>query len=407
MHRSGVVALQVVQSQGATLAIAEVTLAGQGPYPFIVDTGSSTSVVDTKVAKAAGLEMKGKQSKVSGVGCTTKARRAKVTTWSAGGVTLPGDQVSVLSLAKGANFGGLLGSDVLSRFGEVAVDYTAQQLDLGGSAVHLSGTSTTRVPIKVVDHHGAVLAVAPVHVRHKGPYPFVVDTGAATSVVGKHLAHQLHLKVVARHVKASGVSCHVTSSQVHVPRWQVGPVTLPATTAMSTLLPGTSGGIDGLLGSNMLSRFGTVAIAYGRQRLILASQKKVPAGGTVTLSIHQHGGETSALAPVKIDGKGPFGFTVDTGASRSVVARAVVHRLGLSTSGHASTSWVVSKTKAPVVTLSTRSAGKVTLPHATAVAVRLGSSSGGMSGLLGSDVLDHFGTVAVHYRSGQLVLPGS
>ena len=51
-----------------------------------------------------------------------------------------------------------------------------------------------------------------------------------------------------------------------VKRWSVGGVKLPPTTVVETNLPfgNASGGVQGLLGSDMLSQFDVVTIDYGR-----------------------------------------------------------------------------------------------------------------------------------------------
>ena len=47
----------------------------------------------------------------------------------------------------------------------------------------------------------------------------------------------------------------------------------------------------------------------------------------------ERGGETLALVPVYIHGKGPFAFALDTGASRTVVDRRIAAELGLPAAG--------------------------------------------------------------------------
>jgi predicted aspartyl protease len=275
LHRSGTAPLKVVSTTHATLALASVTVDGQGPFPFIVDTGASSSVVDSAVAGKIGLKPTGKTRQLNGVGCQTNAAQAKVSSWKVGDVALPAATVSVLPMladTKGPEIGGLLGSDVLSEFGIAALDYRDQQLRLGPTAVGLPAGSATSVPVKVLHSHGAVLAVAPVFVQGHGPYPFVVDTGAAQSVLNRTAAQQLGLPVVSSQGQAAGVACLVHTSTVAITGWRVASVPLPGNRIVSVDLPEPrkGEGLQGLLGSGTLSTFGTIAIDYSHQRLLLA-----------------------------------------------------------------------------------------------------------------------------------------
>lgn len=275
LHRSGTSPLQVVTAQGQTLALAPVTIGGTGPFPFIVDTGASRSVVDRRVADRLGLHGAGQSDQVSGVGCTSKAAEATVASWQVGGVALPKTTVNVLDMAadQGGQVSGLLGSDVLSRFGIIAIDYQAERLRLGSGAVELSAGAARTISVRVVEAQGAVLAVAPVRVQHHGPYSFVVDSGAAGSVIDRGLAKKLHLSVTS-HGRAAGVACQTTTETVQIAQWQAGSVPLPATGLTSIDLPGSrkGKGLQGLLGSNTLSTFGSVALDYVHQRLLLADR---------------------------------------------------------------------------------------------------------------------------------------
>jgi predicted aspartyl protease len=275
VHRSGTAPLHVVSTKHATLAVASVTIDGQGPFPFIVDTGASSSVVDSAVASKIGLKATGKTEQLSGVGCQTTASQAKVSSWQVGHVALPAATVSVLPMladTKGPKIGGLLGSDVLSEFGVAALDYQDQQLQLGPAAVGLSARSAISVPVKVVYSHGAVLAVAPVFVQSHGPYPFIVDTGAAESVLNRELVQKLSLPVVSSQGEAAGLACRVRTSTVTITGWRAASVSLPGNRIVSVDLPEPrkGEGIQGLLGSGTLSTYGTIAIDYSHQRLLLA-----------------------------------------------------------------------------------------------------------------------------------------
>lgn len=128
------VGLYVVQGpDGSTLAFAPVFINGQGPYAFALDTGASHSVIDEDLAEELGLPSAGPDIEITGVAATAEARQVKVGEWRVGGVELPGHRVVALSLSepnRRMKIRGLLGSDALSRFGAVIVDYRQQRLTL-------------------------------------------------------------------------------------------------------------------------------------------------------------------------------------------------------------------------------------------------------------------------------------
>lgn len=129
-----------------------------------------------------------------------------------------------------------------------------------------------KVKLKVVRQGGRTLVFVPVSVSGHGPLLFALDTGAATSVVDKDVARALHLRATGRRASVSGVAGSATVPLVRVPRWKLGGITLSAATIASVDFPGnptTGGGLQGLLGSDVLSRFDRVSIDYRHQTLEL------------------------------------------------------------------------------------------------------------------------------------------
>jgi hypothetical protein len=91
--------------------------------------------------------------------------------------------------------------------------------------------------------------------------------------------------------------------------------------------------------------------------------------------------------PVRIDGRGPFAFVVDTGASSSVIGEAAARACGLREVARAPVHGILAATPAPIVAVRSLQVGEVrsnnlrlpTLPEAAL----------GVSGLLGVDMLRH------------------
>ncbi|WP_187645383.1 retropepsin-like aspartic protease [Streptomyces sp. TRM49041] len=120
------VPLRVVEQGGRALAFVPVTIAGEGPFMFALDTGASASVVDDDVADEAGLRLTGESAPVSGILGSGRVPVARVNEWKVGDVPLDPGRVAVIDLgpARGAgDIQGLLGSDVLSDFGSIVIDY--------------------------------------------------------------------------------------------------------------------------------------------------------------------------------------------------------------------------------------------------------------------------------------------
>jgi predicted aspartyl protease len=131
-HASSTVPLVILKAKdGETLALAKVIVHGRA-FPFLIDTGSSKTLVDDALAKKLHLKTVGRPIKVTGVGCSEGARKVRLSRWSIGGQRLPNIVAtsSVIAGSGGKAFG-LLGSDVLSHFGTIGIDYAHGQLTLG------------------------------------------------------------------------------------------------------------------------------------------------------------------------------------------------------------------------------------------------------------------------------------
>jgi predicted aspartyl protease len=259
-------------------------------------------------------------------------------------------------------------------------------------------------------HHAALL-VARVRIDGKGPFPFLVDTGAAISVVNAPLAAALHLPVVQRRSgRLQGAGCTSASGEDRVDRWRVGEVGLPAIDVSTVDLSSStaSSSVQGLLGSDLWDRFGSLSIDYDRGVVRLGV---VPTGTSVGVRVVRTGGEVVVVAPVDVDGQGPYPFVVDTGASESVVSRdlARTHHLR-SVEGSVTVAAVGCTSKASMVDVTHWRSGTITLPPGVALSLLhpLGGRTANQIGILGSNELSRFGTATIDYAGSRLVLsPGT
>jgi predicted aspartyl protease len=127
------------------------------------------------------------------------------------------------------------------------------------------------IGLHIVKHGKQVLALVPVTIDGKGPFTFALDTGASQSLIDSAVAKRLQVPKKGSAGKIAGVNSVKKAALVRVKSWRVGQVKLPPTTIVSTNLPfgNAYAGIQGLLGSDMLSRFDVVTIDYGKQQLRL------------------------------------------------------------------------------------------------------------------------------------------
>src|SRR3954466_52427 len=128
-----VIGLTVIKHGKQVLALVPVTINGKGPFTFALDTGASRSLMDSAVAKRLEVKKTGSAGKIAGVNSVTKAQLVKVTTWKVGQIKLPPTTIISSNLPFGnayAGIQGLLGSDMLSGFDVVTIDYTQKQLRL-------------------------------------------------------------------------------------------------------------------------------------------------------------------------------------------------------------------------------------------------------------------------------------
>ena len=124
--------LQIIKRNGAALIVAPVKVQGK-VYDFIVDTGATATLIDSSFAKALGLKRtKAAPIPVNGVAGSTTAYLATISNWSIGRSQLPTSTITVGNLGLSSpDLVGLLGSDVLSTFGKITIDYDKQKATLG------------------------------------------------------------------------------------------------------------------------------------------------------------------------------------------------------------------------------------------------------------------------------------
>lgn len=153
---------------------------------------------------------------------------------------------------------------------------------------------------------------------------------------------------------------------------------------------------------SLLALAGAALVASGCGGSSTVTKPTVGADGSLNVAIKvlKHGQQVIALVPVTIDGKGPFTFAIDTGASQSLVDSSVASKLGVPPTGNRhSVAGITNVTKVKTLVVNRWSVGGVKLPPTTVVETNLpfGNASGGVQGLLGSDMLSQFDVITIDY----------
>ncbi|MDP1568738.1 MAG: retropepsin-like aspartic protease [Vicinamibacterales bacterium] len=162
------------------LLTAPVTLNGQGPFTFVVDTGASRTVVDPAVAHRLGLVV------VPGARMRTSAGEIEAAVSAAGTFLVGGLQMSAVPVivaplehlrASEGRLHGVIGQDVLGRV-DVVIDGGARRLIVPA----WGRPEGARVPF-TRDATGRLRVMVRVSWLGETPVPLVVDSGATAVVL--------------------------------------------------------------------------------------------------------------------------------------------------------------------------------------------------------------------------------
>lgn len=113
-----------------SMIIVPVSINGAGPYDFVLDTGSSKTIVDRKLAEKLGLPLLG-DNNVVGALATTRMSVVRVNSLTVAGATVQGGEVfsSDRPATVNGKVRGVLGEDFLRNF-DVLIDYRHQSIRL-------------------------------------------------------------------------------------------------------------------------------------------------------------------------------------------------------------------------------------------------------------------------------------
>jgi len=264
----------------------------------------------------------------------------------------------------------------------------------------------------------------------RGPYSFVLSTGAGATVISPALARSLHLRRSGAPVTVRGVTCLTAAKAVKVRSWSMGGVRLAPQKVLVAPIgaQGVKRPLRGVLGSDVLSRFGAVRIdAHSEKLTLLGREGGPPKGnvyilgdsatkpprslltgapkvGTVVRVLENPQGTIVAVAAT-ISGHSQQ-LAIDSGSAGSALVPRVTSSLKLTPSSATSgISGVGCKASAPDYTSGPWDVGGSSLPDAPLVSRPIaGTVNAGLQGILGFDVLTLYGSAVVDYTAAHLWL---
>jgi Aspartyl protease len=162
------------------------------------------------------------------------------------------------------------------------------------------------------DRSGRILAA--VMVNGRGPYRFILDTGANSSALAPHLVEELDLPA-ADALQVHGVTGTAMLPAVHVESMRAGDVELPPATL--PVLPGDIfAGADGILGVTGMQQMRIdVDFLHDRVRIGRSSGRRATSGYVTAKATLWQGGLLLLAGKV---GRIPTRVIIDTGAERTL-----------------------------------------------------------------------------------------
>lgn len=179
------------------------------------------------------------------------------------------------------------------------------------------------------------LILLPTRVNGAGPFDFILDTGAGTSLLSAELAQQLNIKILGtKEGQSAGGKISVSLAKVEslalgqakIEDVEVGIVDLGH--IAKTI--GTK--IDGDVGYNFLKHF-RVTIDYQTAEIRFDDPKRIenfggPSKAEIPMRLASPA-KPLVLVDVYANGRGPFQFAIDTGTSTTAISPEVAQQLGI------------------------------------------------------------------------------
>jgi predicted aspartyl protease len=253
----------------------QVSVNGDAPAWFILDTGAEFSILDEPLVNRLGLTTRARLGRRFASGVSLRL----------GTIELHDQDVMVFALEnfhrQRRSIVGVLGYDLFRRY-VVSIDYAARTLAFHEPATYGALASASSIPIAFAGRLGTV----PVTITLADSTPIqatvILDTGASQTLILRHPFAESHglLQRAARHPATRAGSLETTT--VTFARLPVRQLTLGDFSFLGPVLrlylsadgAGGSTETDGALGNEVLRRF-TATFDYSRGRLYLKANSSI------------------------------------------------------------------------------------------------------------------------------------
>jgi predicted aspartyl protease len=192
------------------------------------------------------------------------------------------------------------------------------------------------VPFRLAGGQNPLILV-PVNVDDRGPFEFILDTGASHCLLSPELCAVLGVRP-EKEQRATGAAGSVQLAFGHVMSMAVGSVrktNVPVgiTSELERIAAAIRTRVDGDLGFSFLKDF-SLTIDYKARTLYFAlgssSGHKGPLAHSIPFELAAPH-KPLILVQVAVNDQGPFQFALDTGASRSMVSSELAQKLAIQT----------------------------------------------------------------------------
>jgi predicted aspartyl protease len=180
------------------------------------------------------------------------------------------------------------------------------------------------------------LILLPVEVNGEGPFEFILDTGAGTSLLSSEVGQKLGIKIIgSKEGQSAGGAVSVSLAKVS--SLAVGSAKLDNVDVglvdLSHIGKTVGAKIDGDLGYNFLKHF-RITLDYRKSEIRLDDPKRFELAGrsaavTEVAMRLANPAKPLILVDVHANGRGPFQFAIDTGTSTTAITPELAKQLGV------------------------------------------------------------------------------
>ena len=254
-----------------------VTVAGSGPYPFVIDTGAERTVLSRQLADRLHLR-EAPRVTIHGVANTEEVRAVRVPSVAVGSSDVALEQAPLFE-ASNIGAAGLLGVDALHNQ-RVLIDFKAGTMSVSPSSDPIERSDGQTIVVRALSYHGRLMFKHTLAGNRKTL--MVIDTGSQYTIGNLALLSKL-----GRHVKLEETPVvieTVTGKQVVARIGKIDELIIDDVrlTNMYVAFADASAfsalGLDGkpalLLGMNVMRAFDRVSIDFAQRRVRFTFPRK-------------------------------------------------------------------------------------------------------------------------------------